>query len=153
MKNCSLDMIIIDQLFLYSGRAHTDGANSWGLGFESCLLHDFFLLFSILSEVHPWFRSLTEVQHYWFSCKNIMLSCAAWGEKTVLCKKNFFYAGSITCCNWSKANCDGGRGGRKRSYLLIRGIPLREPVLDCTEHNTAKFPIVLCCDLCPCNAF
>ena len=51
-----------------NGRAHACRAtNSWGHGFKSCRELGFFLLFSILSVVHPLFRSLTEAQHYWFS--------------------------------------------------------------------------------------
>ena len=53
--------------------------NSWGRGFGSCWVPGFFLLFSILSVLCPWHRSLTKVQHCWFSYKN-MLILAAWGE-------------------------------------------------------------------------
>ena len=40
-------------------------------------------LFSIHSVVRPSFRSLKEIQNYWFSDKNV-LSCARWGQSSLI---------------------------------------------------------------------
>ena len=57
--------------------------NSWDRGFKSHQVLVFSSLFVILLVVHPEFRSLIEVQHFWFSKKN-KLGCEAWGEARLI---------------------------------------------------------------------
>ena len=64
-------------------RAHACRAKLLRLGVQIPLGVWLFSLFSVLSVVRPYFRYLAEVQHYWFSYKN-MLSRAAWGEGSLL---------------------------------------------------------------------
>ena len=57
--------------------------NSWGCGFKFHGVLGLFLLVSVLLVECSLFRSLTEVQHYWFSHKN-MVSHTAWGETSLI---------------------------------------------------------------------